>query len=207
MREETHKERQTRTLRENVAALMLVAEQALERGDTGKEFTTISRIDLFTAISAGKEAQSIIAVMRDKARDEAKNTCIICGRPGAAMQGIEHDGWCWGCVRNRIEGKGVDSYGKPFPSYPRPWAEEGGIETPVTIQEEYIPGYCQGCVRVDMDKLVYGQVFPAFKVVDSEHCDGCTEGESFAECPNNCAEWKGTPRPSTGEYCSCECHT
>ena len=124
MREETHKQRQTRTLRENVAALMLVAEQALERGDTGKEFTTISRIDLFTAISAGKEAQSIIAVMRDKARDEAKNTCIICGRPGAAMQGIEHDGWCWGCVRNRIEGKGVDSYGKPFPSYPRPWAEE-----------------------------------------------------------------------------------
>jgi len=124
MREETHKQRQTRTLRENVAALMLVAEQALERGDTGKEFTTISRIDLFTAISAGKEALSIIAVMRDKARDEAKNTCIICGRPGAAMQGIEHDGWCWGCVRNRIEGKGVDSYGKPFPSYPRPWAEE-----------------------------------------------------------------------------------
>ena len=73
--------------------------------------------------------------------------------------------------------------------------------------EEYIPGYCQGCVRIEMDKLVYGQVFPAFKVVDSEHCDGCTEGESFAECPNNCAEWKGTPRPSTGEYCSCECHT
>ena len=52
-------------------------------------------------------------------------SCIICGRPGAAMQGIEHDGWCWGCVRNLIEGKGVNSYGKPFPDYPRPWAEEG----------------------------------------------------------------------------------
>ena len=56
--------------------------------------------------------------------EKKKESCIICGRPGAAMQGIEHDGWCWGCVRNRIEGKGVDSYGKPFPDYPRPWAEE-----------------------------------------------------------------------------------
>ena len=75
------------------------------------------------------------------------------------------------------------------------------------IKGEYIPGYCQGCVRIEMSKLEYGQEFYKFKVVDSEHCDGCTEGESFAECPNNCAEWKGTPRPSTGEYCSCECHT
>ena len=125
LRQETFAERQARTLRENVGALKLVAEQALERGDTGEEFTAISRIDLFTAISAGKEALSIIAGMRGKARDEAKNTCIICGRLGAAMQGIEHDGWCWGCVRNRMEGKGVNSYGKPFPSYPRPWAVEG----------------------------------------------------------------------------------
>ena len=125
LRQQTFAERQARTLKENVGALKLVAEQAVERGDKGEEFTLISRLDLFTAISAGKEALSIIAVMRDKARDEAKNTCIICGRPGAAMQGIEHDGWCWGCVRNRIEGKGIDSCGKPFPSYPRPWAEEG----------------------------------------------------------------------------------
>tara|TARA_R100000808_G_scaffold5037_1_gene15597 strand:+ start:809 stop:1243 length:435 start_codon:yes stop_codon:yes gene_type:complete len=57
--------------------------------------------------------------------EKRKESCIICGRPGAAMQGIEHDGWCWGCVRNLIEGKGVNSYGKPFPDYPRPWAEEG----------------------------------------------------------------------------------
>ena len=75
--------------------------------------------------------------------------------------------------------------------------------TPVPPQEEYIPGYCQGCVRIEMDKLDYSQVFPAFKVVASDHCDGCTEDESFAECPNNCADWKGTP----GESCSCECHT
>ena len=59
--------------------------------------------------------------------DQHKTTknCIICSRPGAAMQGVEHDGWCWGCVRNRMEGRGIDSYGNPFPSYPRPWAEEG----------------------------------------------------------------------------------
>ena len=73
---------------------------------------------------------------------------------------------------------------------------------PVLPKEEYIPGYCQGCVRIEMDKLDYGQVFPAFKSVASDHCDGCTEDESFAECPNNCADWKTTP----GESCSCECH-
>jgi hypothetical protein len=77
-----------------------------------------------------------------------------------------------------------------------------GIEAPVPTQEEYIPGYCQGCVRIEMDKLDYSQVFPAFKVVASDHCDGCTEDESFAECPNNCADWK-TP---LGVSCSCECH-
>ena len=40
--------------------------------------------------------------------------CVICNRPGA-MTGVEHDGWCSWCVRNRMEGKGVDSYGNPFP--------------------------------------------------------------------------------------------
>ena len=131
MRLQTFAERQARTLKENVGALKLVAEQAVERGDNGEEFTTISRIDLFTAINAGKEALSIIAVMEKEATDKAVRefrrdigACVICGRRGA-MPGVEHDGWCWGCVRNRIEGKGIDSYGKPFPSYPRPWAEEG----------------------------------------------------------------------------------
>ena len=121
MRQETIAERQARTLRENVGALKLVAEQAVERGDNGEEFTTISRIDLFTAINAGKEALQIIAVMEKEARDEAIRefrrdigVCVICNRPGA-MPGVEHDGWCWGCVRNRMEGKGIDSYGNPFP--------------------------------------------------------------------------------------------
>ena len=53
------------------------------------------------------------------------------------------------------------------------------------ITEEYIPGYCQGCVRIEMDKMDYGKVFPTFKAVASDHCDSCTEDESFAECPNN----------------------
>jgi hypothetical protein len=125
LRQETPTEKQARTLKENIGALKLVAEQAVERGDKGEEFTLISRLDLFTAIRAGAAALRIVALMEKEARDEATNTCIICGRPGAALQGVEHDGWCWGCVRNRMEGKGVNSYGKPFPDYPRPWAEEG----------------------------------------------------------------------------------
>jgi hypothetical protein len=44
----------------------------------------------------------------------APNTdCIQCGRPGA-MQGTTHNGWCWYCVQNRMEGRGIDSYGRPF---------------------------------------------------------------------------------------------
>ena len=41
--------------------------------------------------------------------------------------------------------------------------------------EEYIPGYCEGCVRIEMSKLDYGQVFPAFKAVASDDCEGCNE--------------------------------
>ena len=43
------------------------------------------------------------------------------------------------------------------------------------ITEEYIPGYCQGCVRIEMDKLDYGQVFPAFKAVASDDCEAHNE--------------------------------
>ena len=41
-------------------------------------------------------------------------SCVVCGRPKSAQQGIEHNGWCWWCVKNRMEGRGYDSYGKPF---------------------------------------------------------------------------------------------
>ena len=70
------------------------------------------------------------------------------------------------------------------------------------ITEEYIPGYCEGCVRIEMSKMDYGQVFESFRTVASDHCDSCTEDESFAECPNSCASWEITP----GVYCPCECH-
>ena len=40
--------------------------------------------------------------------------CILCGRPKTAMQGTTHNGWCWGCVSNRMQGRGYDSYGRPF---------------------------------------------------------------------------------------------
>ena len=71
------------------------------------------------------------------------------------------------------------------------------------VAEEYIPGYCEGCVRSEMSKMDYGQVFDKFKVVASDHSDGCTEDESFAECPNNCADWVTTPG---GFNCTCDCH-
>ena len=48
-----------------------------------------------------------------------KINCIVCGRKGEGIphQRI-HEGWCWGCVRNRMEGRSYNSYGKP-------WKEEG----------------------------------------------------------------------------------
>ena len=55
------------------------------------------------------------SIAAHKRYHKATRSCIICNRPGAAMQGVEHDGWCWWCVRNRMEGKGIDSYGNPFP--------------------------------------------------------------------------------------------
>ena len=71
LRQETSTEKQARTLKENIGALKLVAEQAVERGDKGEEFTLISRLDLFTAIRAGEEALRIVAVMEKEARDKA----------------------------------------------------------------------------------------------------------------------------------------
>jgi hypothetical protein len=71
LRQETQEERQAKTLKESIGGLKLVAEQAVERGDKGEEFTLISRIDLFTAIRAGKDALRIVAVMEKEARDKA----------------------------------------------------------------------------------------------------------------------------------------
>ena len=46
---------------------------------------------------------------------------------------------------------------------------------PVLPKDEDRPGYCHGCVRIEMDKLDYGQVFHAFRVVGSDDCESCNE--------------------------------
>ena len=40
--------------------------------------------------------------------------CIVCGRKNAGVEGRIHEGWCWGCIRNRMEGRNYNSYGKPW---------------------------------------------------------------------------------------------
>ena len=41
--------------------------------------------------------------------------CIICGRKNVGIPNQRiHEDWCWPCIKNRMEGKGYDSYGKPF---------------------------------------------------------------------------------------------
>ena len=150
LRQETQKENEAHNLMNNVRSLLLVAEQALERGMSGEEFDFTNRVDLMAGINAGKAALRVVGLMEAAAVDEAAKAHREAQR----------------------------------------------------ATEEYIPGYCQGCVRIEMDKMDYGKVFPAFKAVASDHCDSCTEDESFAECPNNCADWETTP----GESCSCECH-
>jgi hypothetical protein len=45
---------------------------------------------------------------------ERDTDCIQCGRPKSAMQGTMHNGWCSWCVRNRMEHRGYDSYGRSW---------------------------------------------------------------------------------------------
>lgn len=48
-----------------------------------------------------------------------KIDCIVCGRKGVGIPNQRiHEGWCWGCIRNKMEGRSYNSYGKP-------WKEEG----------------------------------------------------------------------------------
>tara|TARA_R100000687_G_C6319290_1_gene104235 strand:- start:50 stop:511 length:462 start_codon:yes stop_codon:yes gene_type:complete len=44
--------------------------------------------------------------------------------------------------------------------------------------QEEPSGYCEGCVRIEMSKMEYGQVFPAFKAVGSDDCDSCGEDDN-----------------------------
>ena len=56
--------------------------------------------------------------------------CIQCGRPKTATQGTTHNGWCGYCVNNRMQGRGYDSYGRPFtaPVEPTFTRSKGGTE-------------------------------------------------------------------------------
>ena len=38
--------------------------------------------------------------------------------------------------------------------------------------------YCEGCVRIALSKMDYGQVFPAFKAVGSDDCDSCGDDDN-----------------------------
>ena len=38
--------------------------------------------------------------------------------------------------------------------------------------------YCEGCVRIALSKMDYGQVFPAFKAVGSDDCDSCSDPDN-----------------------------
>ena len=48
-----------------------------------------------------------------------KHNCEVCGRYDHLTFGTIHWGWCGWCVRNRMEGRGYDSFGKvvDFNSY------------------------------------------------------------------------------------------
>ena len=45
------------------------------------------------------------------------------------------------------------------------------------FQEEPF-SYCEGCVRIALSKMDYGQVFPAFKAVGSDDCDSCSDPDN-----------------------------
>ena len=51
-------------IEENIRALMLVAEQAVERGMDDKEFSSDNRVDLHVAINAGKEALGLTKAIK-----------------------------------------------------------------------------------------------------------------------------------------------
>ena len=71
LRQETQKENEAHNLMNNVRSLLLVAEQALERGMSGEEFDFTNRVDLMAGINAGKAALRVVGLMEAAAVDEA----------------------------------------------------------------------------------------------------------------------------------------
>ena len=45
-------------------------------------------------------------------------------------------------------------------------------------RQEEPSGYCEGCVRIALSQMEYGQVFPAFKAVGSDDCDSCSDPDN-----------------------------
>ena len=50
--------------------------------------------------------------------------CVICGRKNVGIPNQRiHSGWCWWCIKNKMEGRGFDSYGKPLEESIRHWED------------------------------------------------------------------------------------
>lgn len=44
-----------------------------------------------------------------------KVDCVVCGRKKVGeFSNRVHTGWCWWCVKNKMEGRSYDSFGRPF---------------------------------------------------------------------------------------------
>jgi len=95
LRQETQKEHEAHVLVDNVRALLLVAEQAQERGKLGGEFDFTARVDLMVGINAGKAALRVVGLMEAAAVDEAAKAHREAQR---AAQGYI-PGYCATCVR------------------------------------------------------------------------------------------------------------
>ena len=103
LRQETQKEYEAHVLVDNVRALLLVAEQAQERGKLGGEFDFTARVDLMGGINAGKAALMVVGLMKAAVVDEAKT---------AAEAYIPS--YCESCIRTEISQM---DYGNLVPSF------------------------------------------------------------------------------------------
>ena len=99
LRQETYKEHVAHVLVDNVRALLLVAEQSLERGEKGGELDSSDMfwtwVDLKVGINAGKAALREVGLMKAAAVDEAAKAHREAQK---AAQGYI-PGYCATCVR------------------------------------------------------------------------------------------------------------
>ena len=110
LRQETQKEHEAHVLVDNVRALLLVAEQALERGKLGGEFDFTARVDLMGGINAGKAALMVVGLMKAAVVDEA----VKAHREAKTAAEAYIPSYCESCIR--IEMSQMD-YGNLVPSF------------------------------------------------------------------------------------------